>query len=371
MCFIRQGIGGAVVVLAVQGAWAQSSVTLYGSVDNFVQYLGNGSTHSFSNRSGGDSGSSLGIRGEEDLGGGLKAKFVLESGYNTNNGAFFVDSSTLFYRQAWVGLTHDNYGSLTFGRQYQPTFWAIYYTEPFRGDEVLSPMAAVAVDVDRNTLATQAASGRTSNAILYQSPVIGGLKLYTMYAFASTVTLPVAQTVGNLFDVAVSWTGYGLYAGLAYQNQHAGSEAVPGLAAAMNLLGTERFTGALAYRIGIVNLQANYTYNRSNDAPSGSLAARLNAAHSYSLAEVGASIQATSADTIEIAGVQRSVRGVHDNAEGVEIGVDHTLSKRTQIYARAGYIKNHGSSTVSWPAVVVTEPESSQRLVALGLLHRF
>lgn len=371
MCFIRRSIGGAVMILAVQGAWAQSSVTLYGAVDNFVQYLGNGSTHSFSNRSGGNSGSNFGMRGEEDLGGGLKAKFALESGFNSNNGTFFVDSSTLFYRQAWVGLSHEDYGSLTFGRQYQPTFWAIYYTDPFRGDEVLSPVAAVAVDVDRNTLATQAASGRTSNAIQYQSPVVGGFKLYTMYAFESTQTLPVAQTVGNLFDVAVSWSGYGLYAGLAYQNQHAGSEAVPGLPAALNLLGTERFTGALAYRIGIVNLQANYTYNRSNDAPAGSMAAQLNAAHSYSFAEVGATIQATSADAIEIAGVERSARGVHDRGLGVEIGVDHSISKRTQIYARAGYLKNQGTSMMSWPGVTVTEPDSSQRLVALGLTHRF
>lgn len=371
MCFIRQGIGGAVVILAMQGAWAQSSVTLYGTVDNFVQYLGNGSTHSFSDRSGGNSGSSFGIKGDEDLGGGLKTKFVLESGYNTNNGTFFVDSSSLFYRQAWVGLAHEDYGSLTFGRQYQPTFWAIYYTDPFRGDETLSPIAAVAVDVDRNTLATQAASGRTSNSILYQSPVVGGLKLYTMYAFASTATLPVAQTVGNLFDISVSWRGAGLYAGLAYQNQHAGSEAVPGLPAALNLLGTERFTGALAYRIGIVNLQANYTYNRSSDAPPGSLAARLNAANSYSFAEMGATIQATSADTVEIAGVKRNARGVHDSAEGVELGIDHSISSRTQIYARAGYIKNHGTSMMSWPGVTVTEPDSSQRLVTLGLVHRF
>ncbi|MFD1554996.1 porin [Paraburkholderia silviterrae] len=371
MCFNRQALGAAVMMLAVQGAWAQSSVTLYGTVDSFVQYLGNGSTHSFSERSGGDSGSSLGIRGTEDLGGGLKAKFVLESGYNTNNGAFFVDSSTLFYRQAWVGLSHENYGSLTFGRQYQPTFWAIYFTDPFRGDEVLSPVGAAAVAVDRNTLATQATSGRTSNSIEYQSPVVGGFKLYTMYAFSSSVTQPVPQTIGNLFDVAVSWSGYGLYAGLAYQNQHAGSESLPGLPAALNLLGTERYTAALAYRIGIVNLQANYTYNRSNDAPAGSMAARLNAAHSYSFAEVGASIQATSADTIEIAGIERDARGVHDNAWGVELGIDHNLSKRTQIYARAGYIKNHGTSMMSWPAVTVTEPESSQRLVALGLLHRF
>ncbi|MFL9868921.1 porin [Paraburkholderia fungorum] len=371
MCIIKQGIGGAALLLAAQGAWAQSTLTLYGVVDSFVQYLGNGSTHSFSERSGGNSGSSLGIKGDEDLGDGFKARFVLESGYTVNNGALFVDSSTLFYRQAWVGLTHIDYGSLTFGRQYQPTFWAIYYTDPFRGDEVLSPVAAAAVAVDRHTLATQAASGRTSNSIEYQSPVVGGLKLYTMYAFSSTTTLPVVEAVGNLFDISLTYSGYGLFAGLAYQNQHAGSENVPGLPAALNLLGTERFTGSLAYRIGIVNLQANYTYNRSNDAPSGSLAARLGAAHSYSFAEIGATIQATTADTVEIAGIERRARGVDDSAEGIEIGIDHSISKRTQIYARAGYIRNHGTSTMSWPAVSVTELGSSQSMGALGITHRF
>lgn len=371
MCFIGKALGGAALMLAVQGAWAQSALTLYGVADSFVQYLGNGSTHSFSERSGGNSGSNLGLKGEEDLGNGLKAKFVLESGYTLNNGGFFIDSSTLFYRQSWVGLAHADYGSLMFGRQYQPTFWAIYYTDPFRGDEVLSPLAAVAVEVDRNTLATQAASGRTSNAIEYQSPVVGGFKLYSMYAFTSTSTQPVAQTTGNLFDIALSYSGAGLYVGLGYQNQHAGSEALPGLPAAMNLLGTERFTGGVAYRIGIVNLQANYSYNRSRDAPKGSLAALLGAAHSYSFAEVGATIQATPADTVEFAGVQRSARGVHDSAEGIELGYDHSISKRTTLYARAGYIRNHGSSMMSWPGVSVTEPESSQRLLAFGMTHRF
>ncbi|TAL93450.1 MAG: porin [Paraburkholderia sp.] len=371
MCIIKQGIGGAALLLAAQGAWAQSTLTLYGVVDSFVQYLGNGSTHSFSERSGGSSGSSLGIKGDEDLGDGFKARFVLESGYTVNNGAFFVDSSILFYRQAWVGLTHVDYGSLTFGRQYQPTFWAIYYTDPFRGDEMLSPVAAAAVAVDRHTLATQAASGRTSNSIEYQSPVVGGLKLYTMYAFSSTTTLPVVQTVGNLFDISLTYSGYGLFAGLAYQNQHSGTANVPGLPAALNMLGTERFTGSLAYRIGIVNLQANYTYNRSSDAPAGSLAARLGAAHSYSFAEIGATIQATSVDMVEIAGIERNARGVDDNAEGVELGIDHSISKRTQIYARAGYIRNHGTSTMSWPAVSVTESGLSQSMVALGITHRF
>lgn len=303
MSCIRKGIGGMALLLAAQGAWAQSTLTSYGVADVFLQYQGNRSTHSFSERSGGNSGSSFGLKGDEDLGNDLKAKFVLESGYNINNGTFFVDSSSLFYRQAWVGLTHAEYGSLT-----------------------ASPLP------------------RHSRS---------------------------RRPIGNLFDVSVTYTGGALFAGLAYQNQHAGSEALPGLSAPLNLLGTERFTGAIAYRLGMVNLQANYTYNRSRDATAGSVAAQLGASHSYSFAEVGATIQATAADTVQIAGIERSARGVHDKGEGVQIGIDHSISKRTQIYARGGYIKNQGSSTMSWPAVSVTELGSSQRLVALGVTHRF
>ena len=368
---IVKGLVGASLLVAAGSAAAQSSVTFYGVVDTFIQYLGNGGAHSWSERSGGENGSRFGIRGSEDLGDGLKAIFTLENGFNANNGSFFVDSTAMFYRQAWMGLSDEKYGSLTFGRQYQPTFWPDYYTDPFRGDELLSPLAAIAVAVDKHTLATQSSAGRSSNAIVYQSPVVGGLKLYTMYGFAATETLPVPESVGNIFDVALTYSGYGLFAGLAYQNQHSGTETVPGLPATLNLLGTERFTAALAYRVGIVNFQMNYTYNRSKDPTPGSLAAVLGADHSYGLAEAGATIQATPFDTIEIAAVDRDVRGADDNAPGIELGIDHSISKRTTIYARAGYMKNNGSSTMSWPGITVSALETSQTLVAIGMNHSF
>lgn len=374
---IGKGLMGASLLIAAGGAAAQSSVTLYGTADVFVQYLGNGAVHSWSERSGGNTGSNIGFKGSEDLGNGLKAVFTLENGFNINNGAFFVDSSTLFYRQSWVGLNDEKYGSLTFGRQYQPTFWAVYPTDPFRGDEVLSPLSAAADAVDRHTLATQSATGRSSNSIVYQSPVVGGLKFDAMYGLATTVTLPVPQSVGNILDLSLMYSGYGFYAGLAYQNQHGGTESLPGLPvlpgqpAGLNLLGTERFTGALAYRIGIVNLMFNYTYNRSKDAPAGSMAALLGAAHSYGIAELGATIQASAADTIEIAGIERDTRGAHENTPGVEVGVEHLLSKRTTIYARAGYMKNNGTATMSWPGVSVSAANASQTLIALGMTHRF
>jgi general bacterial porin, GBP family len=364
-------ICSATLVVSAGTAMADTNVTLYGVVDVFGQYLNNGGTHSFSERSGGSTGSLFGFKGNEDLGGGLKANFVLENGFNVNNGTAFADTTAMFYRQAWVGLSHDDYGSVSFGRQYQPSFRVTYPTDPFRANEILSPLAAAVLAIDRNTLATQYAAGRTSNSIVYQSPNLRGVQFAAMYGLAATVTQPLPSTTGNMLDLGLSYSGYGFYAGLAYQNQHAGVETFPGLPARLNLLATEHFIGALAYRLGIVNFQFNYSYNRPKDAPAGSVAALLGAGHSHSIAELGATIQATPADVVEIAAFERNVRGAHDNTPGIQIGYDHNLSKRTSLYARAGYMKNNGSATMSWPGVAVTEPDASQTLVVVGMTHRF
>jgi general bacterial porin, GBP family len=372
MRLISQGICGATLALvAGSAAAADSTVTWYGVADTFIQYLDNGGNHSFSERSGGATGSQFGLKGNEDLGGGLAAQFDVETGFNINNGTLFADTTSLFYRQAWVGLNHSTYGSLSMGRQYEPSFRVVYPADPFRANEVLSPFSAAVLTVDKKTLSTQYDSGRASNSILYQSPNMGGLQLYGMYAFASTVTQPVPATTGNMLNLGASYTGYGLYAGLAYVNQHPGQGTIAGLPTALSLLGTEHFIGALAYRVGIVNFQFNYSYNRAQDPSARSLAAVLGTAHSLSIAELGATIQATAADTIEIAGIQRNVRGAHDNAPGIQIGADHAISKRTSFYVRAGYIKNNGSATVSWPGVTVSEPGTKQVLATVGMTHRF
>jgi predicted porin len=378
---------GATLLLAAGGAAAQSSVTLYGVADTFVQYLDNGGKHSYSVRSGGSTGSLFGLKGVEDLGNGLKAVFDLENGYNINNGAFFADSTAMFYRQSWVGLKHDTYGSLTFGRQYQPSFWAVYFTDPFRGNEVLSPLAAadLAGATDRSTLATQYVSGRTSNSIVYTSPDLRGVHVYAMYALPATVTQPVPVRSGAMLDVAANYSGYGFYAGVGYQYQHGAQEtaplvaSAPGLLTTFDLMATEHFTGALAYRVGIVNFQFNYSYNRPKDPAPGAVVAITPAVqvplaslvHSYSIMELGATIQATPEDVIAIAGIERNVRGVHDNTPGIEVGVDHSLSKRTSLYMRAGYLKNNGTANMSWPGVTAVASGSKQVIAVLGMTHRF
>lgn len=110
------------VALAVAGAFvgaahAQSSVTLYGIADVNVQLIDpkvSGAKSTFGVNSGHQSGSRWGFRGSEDLGGGLKAVFTLENGFNIDTGTI-GQGGRLFGRQAWAGL-EGGFGTVAFGR---------------------------------------------------------------------------------------------------------------------------------------------------------------------------------------------------------------------------------------------------------------
>ncbi|WP_258879254.1 porin [Paraburkholderia sp. BL6669N2] len=104
-------------------ALAQSSITLYGVADVSVRYLTNSNAKNDGRlfmTNGAITNSRWGLRGSEDLGGGMKAVFDLESGINLQDGSA-SDSQRLFNRNAYVGLS-SQYGTLTLGRQKTPLF---------------------------------------------------------------------------------------------------------------------------------------------------------------------------------------------------------------------------------------------------------
>ena len=123
---------GLIAAMASAGAFAQSNVTVYGLIDLSVNYttnqdaaghavwsLGdsNAGTGAGDGGQGAMSGSRIGFKGEEDLGGGNKALFKMESGFTANNGQS-DQQGQLFGRQTYVGLSNKDMGQLTFGRQY-------------------------------------------------------------------------------------------------------------------------------------------------------------------------------------------------------------------------------------------------------------
>ena len=109
------------------GAYAQSSVTLFGIADAAVRQVKNGSAGSQKQlASGSNATSRWGLRGVEDLGGGLKAGFHLESQINFDTGT--ADANKFWGRRATVSLM-GNFGEVRMGRDYTPTAYNTFADE--------------------------------------------------------------------------------------------------------------------------------------------------------------------------------------------------------------------------------------------------
>lgn len=136
---LTKAVAVALATLGAGGAMAQSSVTLYGNVDVSVDHVSKsqGAAAASAKYSAtrvspsATSQTSFGFKGVEDLGGGMKASFVLEGQLNHDTGALSQDGR-IFGRQSYVGLT-TNFGEFRLGRQYAPIFYstALVTTERF------------------------------------------------------------------------------------------------------------------------------------------------------------------------------------------------------------------------------------------------
>jgi general bacterial porin, GBP family len=181
----------ALAVLAAAGAAsAQSSVTLYGRVDANVTYQDQGS-----NVGGGDAitkmndggtngvgGSRWGLRGTEDLGGGLKAYFVLESGFNVDNGSQ-ADTARLFNRQAYVALG-SSLGDIRLGRQQTLTRELNLQFTDVTGESELSVVETLRAGAGAapSAILFQNLGTRVDNAVTYVSPSFGGFQVRALVA---------------------------------------------------------------------------------------------------------------------------------------------------------------------------------------------
>lgn len=163
---IQHHLLAATLAACCGSAAAQSSVTLYGIVDlGLVAERGdvNGALNKLS--SGAGSVSRFGLRGTEDLGGGLAAIFTLESGVKADTGEQ-DNAGVLFQRQAWMGLRSKTWGTLTMGRQYTPFYTTFSnYADPFGTN-----FAGTA----RNLFPVSGATTRASNSVMYASPEFNG-----------------------------------------------------------------------------------------------------------------------------------------------------------------------------------------------------
>lgn len=316
--------------IVASGAFAQSNVTIYGVVDVGISREDNGAAAGSVWRmdSGIQSGSRIGFRGTEDLGGGLKANFVLENGFSTDTGAL-GQGGRLFGREATIGLS-GGFGAVKAGRQYNPIYKVIDNFEPFG--------TGLAGDASR-LFATY--GSRMDNAIDYISPNFGG--------FSAELAYGLGEVAGNTsgsrqIGGTIGYNQGPLAAALSYhrQNNPAGSDN-----AKTTLL-------AGAYDFGFVKAHAMYAVNKG--------LATLDTRDAL----IGVTVPIGSGKLI--ADYIRKEDKVLANADAdqVAVGYVYPLSKRTNLYTSYSRTSNDAAAAYN-----VATAGRTDKLFNVGIRHRF
>jgi predicted porin len=341
----KKVLTAATLAVFASAAHAQSSVTLYGLIDAGISYVNNSKTATghgnlFKYDDGVAQGSRWGLRGTEDLGGGLKALFVLENGFNSGNGTL-GQGGAMFGRQAFVGLSKDGMGSLTFGRQYSFSTDYLGGNYSTGGQTVAGNYAYHINDVDQLT------SSRINNAVKFSSANFAGLTFGAMYGFSNqagafagspasgTTAAPVAGS-SRAYSVGVNYANGPFGVGAAYTDIRYPSQATPAFSTSIanvstgNVRDLRTFGVGGRYAIGAATLWALYTNTRFEPITGGST--------TFAAYEAGAKYAFTPALT---AGAGYTYMHLSNANRGhwnqADLSVDYALSKRTDVYALGIY----------------------------------
>ncbi len=312
-------------------ASAQTALTVYGIVDaGLVQERGNVAGSVTKLTSGVQSGSRLGFRGTEDLGGGNFAKFVLESGIGIDTGAN-NQGGLAFGRQAWVGMG-GLWGTVALGRQYTPHYMALLDVDPFK--------AGLAGDA-QNLIVSPT---RISNAITYKSPSWSGVTGELIYALGEVVGNPSG---GRQFGGALGYSNGPLLVKYAH---HSANDPTGNDRQRNNLLlGTWDF--------GVVTGNLGFTRNTGP----GTTDTR----------DILVGVTAPfGPNTVLLSWIRKDDRSALDrDARQWALGYTYALSKRTNFYTAYGRITNHNGGTFTVNSAI--EPGTGDQAFNLGVRHVF
>ncbi len=367
---------------AAGAAHAQNSVTLYGVIDTAIAYThgvnGTG-TNQWQMNSGNIQGSRWGLKGAEDLGGGLKAVFQLENGFNSNNGTL-GQGGKMFGRQAYVGLQSNQFGTVTLGRQYDPL---VDMVQAVTADNYFGSTFATPGDVDNNDN-----SLRVNNAIKYTSPVYAGLQFEGFYALGGVAG---TQGAGQTWSAAVAYNNGPIgIAGGYFQasNLYGTTRAGTWGGSADNIIDGPINSGYVSAKsIGIGQVAGQYAFGPvtvglgySNAQYKRDAASAFTSTEKYNTGRAFATFQATPAILL---GVGYSYTKASGNTTAkyhqASLGADYSLSKRTDIYLVGAYQHASGTQLVGGQLQSAQASigsygaagTSSQEIVALGLRHKF
>lgn len=353
---VRHGVAMATLGMIAGTASAQSSVTLYGVADVGIEYLSNvpsanGGASQVRMASGNMSTSRWGIRGVEDLGGGLKAIFDLESGISLDTGAQ-NNRTRLFDRTSIVGLS-SKYGTVTLGRQTTPLYDTAIQLDPmgfapryslYKSDDVLA--------------------GRADNSIKYRG-TFNGLTASGLYSFSRTGggEVPGNYTVDRNLGISLSYEVSSFAVGAVYDEYQGSTLATAERKDRRMLVGA-------SYAFGPAKAFIGYRWYNGNVGAMPTDRSDL----------YWAGLRYSVTPALKLTGAAYYTNMRNSGADPIMFvaSADYAFSKRTDVYMNAGYALNRGNSQLGMngfnapsgsPTNVV--PGKDQTGLVVGVRHKF
>lgn len=362
----------SLIALAVAGAFsgaafAQSSVTLFGIIDTNLRYVkgdGNGSQKLVDHS--GINSSRIGVRGTEDLGGGLRATFWAEGGISTDSGngqpTNTNNQSTggsgtgfSFGRLMYVGV-EGGFGAVRLGRQYTPIFTQISANDPFgtngSGDTKIYATTGL---TGAAQVATQV---RASNSVTYNLPSgIGGVYGTLMYAFGENASTAANSKDGNYVGARIGWAGGPVNVSGAYgkqtvlQSPTQGDYTVMGVGATLTFGPVKPMLQWVQHKI---DLSTGTDPKRTDILVGG-------------VFTVGSGDIRASYNRYDI----KNPAGATQDAQQIAVGYVHNLSRRTALYGTFAQMDNKSTGTAFSNGRATTQAGGKTTGMEIGVRHNF
>lgn len=345
----------ALATLAVS-AQAQSSVTVYGNVDVGLSSTKEKAAGNSSTTNGVTSSilteSFFGLKGQEDLGGGLKAVFKLESGINVDTGAA-ASATNFFGKNAYVGVAGD-FGTVTLGNQESlfkteaGAFDAFGFSPALAGSSrILSVFSAVD---DNEALSGVGLGGSWANSVGYTSANINGLTVSAQYSAKE------GADYGGAYAVAANYASGALGLSAVYgQTKNVLSSTLPVPAFVPEETKSRALLLGASYDFGVAKAFAQYGQNKvSVEGQPGSATPKF-----YN---IGAIAPVTQAGAVHVSygQLKNSDAGNDFKARTFSLAYHHTLSKRSSVYVGGVYEKADDNGA-----------DTKRTTLAVGVRHAF
>ena len=402
---MKKSLIALAALAAVSAASAQSSVTLYGVVDigygvqNTQSRDGTGSLRSSGVMDGDNAGNRIGFRGTEDLGGGLKANFVVEQGISPTSGNLFMQRnntagqqvgtaasntvvlggtlpgastgfSTATNRQSYVGLSSDSIGTFNIGYQYTINYELGTLSGYNIGSEGI-PGAFV------HLLGNTIVGGTRANGMTYISPSFGGgFTVRAQYganganpesARLVTAGVSASENTGRRFGLMGQYANGPLSASLGYttlRSTTVGGGTIPAGTANVNTASRSANLTQLgaSYDFGVVKLAGTYNTGKDGGTVGSTVSSRYRSYQVGLSAPFGAVVPFVSLGRGYILADGGGARTA--DYKQAQVGVRYSLSKRTTAYAMYGRMTDDAATIANGNAYKDTK-------TVVGVAHSF